>query len=334
MRPIFRHRLVNRPTGDPALFLDFNHERRAMLFDIGDLTPLSTKELHKVSHVFVTHTHMDHFMGFDRLLRVSLGREQTLNVLGPSGITENVMGKLRGYTWNLVDNYFYNLSLMVHELERGTVSSTFLPCKEMFAPAQKRETLVKDGAIVEEPSFVVRAVQLSHQIPCLAFSFEERYHVNIKKSELLRLGYRQGPWLTVLREAVLAELPDDFPMNAEYDDGTSMEVPLTRLKKELIAVSDGIKVAYAADLAYTEENVLKLVELAQDADIMYLEAHFLTQDEDKARLTHHLTAKQAGRIARRANVKKLQVFHFSPKYRGREEEVEREAMEAFLEGAG
>jgi ribonuclease Z len=102
---MFSARLVNDPFGDPAVFLDMRYRREALLFDLGDIRALPPRMILKVDRIFVTHTHMDHFIGFDHLLRVCLGREKHLFLYGPPGFIDNVEGKLRAYTWNLVENY-------------------------------------------------------------------------------------------------------------------------------------------------------------------------------------------------------------------------------------
>src|SRR3970040_1255840 len=105
MTPLFHPQPVNDPFGDPVVDVDLLFERRALLFDLGALTPLSARKILRLSHVFVSHTHMDHFAGFDRLLRLCLGRERELTLYGPTGFVAQVEHKLTAFTWNLVHNY-------------------------------------------------------------------------------------------------------------------------------------------------------------------------------------------------------------------------------------
>ena len=112
----FHPQLVNDAFGDPGVHIEFMFEKRAMLFDLGDVSGLSSRKLLRVSDVFISHMHLDHFYGFDRLLRLSLGREHTLRLFGPEGLIDAVSHKLGGYTWNLVDNYAASLTLIVSEL--------------------------------------------------------------------------------------------------------------------------------------------------------------------------------------------------------------------------
>ena len=105
MKPIFHHKSVNGPLEDPAVFVRLLRERRALLFDAGDVSVLSARDLMKITDVFVTHTHIDHFIGFDTIIRALLRRDIPVTFYGPEGIIDRIEGKLQGYTWNLISEY-------------------------------------------------------------------------------------------------------------------------------------------------------------------------------------------------------------------------------------
>ena len=92
--------------------MEFMYDKRAMLLDLGDLLPLSDRSLLNVRHIFVSHTHMDHFAGLDRIIRILLGRDRTLHLFGPEGFIDRVSHRLASYTWNLVERYSGVLELV------------------------------------------------------------------------------------------------------------------------------------------------------------------------------------------------------------------------------
>ena len=75
MRPSFHPRLIHAPLSDPGLYVPFEFQKLAILFDAGDLSPLSARDVLKVSHLFISHAHMDHVIGFDHLV-LALGRSR------------------------------------------------------------------------------------------------------------------------------------------------------------------------------------------------------------------------------------------------------------------
>ncbi len=62
-------RLVNGSTGDPVLFIDYPGKDDAFLFDAGENGRLDPQRLGDLQALFLTHHHIDHFVGFDRILR-------------------------------------------------------------------------------------------------------------------------------------------------------------------------------------------------------------------------------------------------------------------------
>jgi ribonuclease Z len=77
----------------------------SQLFDLGEIASLSPRKIQRVDQIFVSHAHIDHFIGFDHLLRFLVGREKTVHLYGPSGFAERVFHKLQAYRWNLVESY-------------------------------------------------------------------------------------------------------------------------------------------------------------------------------------------------------------------------------------
>ena len=331
----FHPQLVNDPFGDPGIYIEFMFEKRAILFDLGDISALPPRKLLRVTDVFVTHMHMDHFCGLDRLLRICLGREGTIRLYGPSGLVEAVAHKLAAYTWNLVENYATDVTFVATELlSADRLRTVEFHCRSGFrAQGERRSTMVQRQPLLDEEDFAVRAAILDHGIPCLAFALEETVHVNIWKNRLEELGLGVGPWLRDFKRAITSTEPDETPIQATWKhDGQTKQriVPLGELRDEVASITPGAKIAYVVDAAHTSANVEAIAALAKGATVLFIETPFLHADVSRARDRNHLTARQAGNIARLAEAERIVSFHYSPRYEGRGQELESEAENAYL----
>ncbi len=334
MNPHFQARLVNDPFGDPALYVAFKFRRRGLLFDLGDLTPLSPRELLAVDAAFVSHTHIDHFCGFDTLLRLLVGREKRLNLFGPAGFLGHVEAKLCAYTWNLAPSYDAELALTVTEVESENAGrAAEFRLRDRFARRDLGPVAFADRVLVAEPDFRVRFAILDHGVPCLAFALEESRHVNVWRNEVEAMDLPVGPWLADLKAAVHREEPDETPLRIHWRDETGehreCEHALGELRRRCLSVVPGQRIVYVTDVTPHEANFRAIVELAEGADFLFGEAAFLAEDASIAAAKGHLTADDIGTIARRAAAKRLIPFHFSPRYSERAEEVAAEAQLAF-----
>ena len=314
-------RLINDVFSDPGVFVDFRFGRRALLFDLGDIHALSPREVLRISHVFVSHTHMDHFVGFDRLLRLLLSRSAPLHLVGPEGFTEHVRHKLEAYTWNLLGRDAANFSITAMEFVGGPlVGGSSFRAREAFEPRAFVPPTLPEGAILDEEAFRIRAAVLDHGIPCLAFALEEKLRINVHREGLDALGLPVGPWLNEAKRAVRLGKPDDTPVVVAAD----RSVPLGLLRAHALRVAPGQKIAYVVDAAYHSANVERIVALAHRADRLFIETAFLDADAGLAAERRHLTAAQAGAIARAVEAGRVTPLHFSPRYLDREAELRRE----------
>ncbi len=324
MRPLLHPTLINGRTGDPALYIETLFEKRAILFDLGDIALLPPRKILRLEQVFVSHAHVDHFIGFDRLLRVLVGRDKQIQLYGPAGFADRVHHKLQAYLWNLVDRGLHDLVFVVTEIDAALATrTTRFRFKTGFAREAMGTGRIDGGVVVSDPAFRVSTAVLAHRTPCLGFAIEEPAHINIWKTRLAKLGLPVGPWLRELKRAVIENRPDDFAIRVG-----SQDMPLKQLR-DVLTVTPGQKIGYVTDVADTADNRKAIAGLVGNADILFIEAAFARADADLAADRAHLTTEAAGQIAREAGVRRVEPFHFSARYAGEEERMLNEVAAAF-----
>ena len=153
-----------------------------------------------------------------------------------------------------------------------------------------------DREIYADNQVTIRAFPLDHGIRCYGFLVKEKpkkYRINKEKlpkdilvHEILRL--KDG-------EDVL-----DEDGNIKY-----------AVSEYTLPPRPSRSYAYCSDTRYDEH----LIPIIRGADLLYHEATFGNDMADRANLTHHSTAAQAATIAKKAEVKKLILGHYSTRYK-------------------
>jgi ribonuclease Z len=129
--------------------------------------------------------------------------------------------------------------------------------------------------------------------------------------------------------AVIENRPDDHRIRIDPRSATTgeHEIPLGRLR-DALTITLGQKIAYVTDAADTLANREAVVGLARNADLLFIEAAFAQADAALAAERGHLTTLAAGRIGREACVRRIEPFHFSPRYAGEDQRLLNEVIAA------
>jgi ribonuclease Z len=215
--------------------------------------------------------------------------------------------------------------LEVTEIDGDRLTSWRFPAARRFGREPLGPSRPFTGVVVADPVFTVEAAPLDHKIVSMAYAVTERMHLNVRPDALAAAGLTPGRWLNELKDAVRAHADDALPITV----GPGDRQPLAELRDRLLTVTPGQKIAYVVDTLFSPANVAAIVRLAAGADVFFCEAPFLEEDLEQASRRHHLTARQAGALARAAGVRRLQVFHFSPRYEGRYGDILAESAAEF-----
>jgi len=317
--------LIAGPSQDPFMLVDFKNDATALLFDCGIRIWGKVRIILKLKHLFITHAHIDHLIGFDHIIRSLLGENKMLRVHGPAGIMDKLTNRLAGYDWD--KSAEQELVLEVNEYGEGCHKRIRLACNQRFARTAPPVSSDWNGLIVDEKRFQVHAVAVEHGgSPCHAYVMTEKDSARVDKDRLESLGVKPGPWVGELLQEFLRD------RSAVSDDliciGNEM-MNRQRLMTDLVRVQKGRTLVYITDTHYDERWISELKSLAYGADLVVCESTFLEADEHLAAIYHHLTSVQAASVARELNACKLMLFHISSRYHPNMFQAVQEARRVF-----
>jgi len=150
--------------------------------------------------------------------------------------------------------------------------------------------------IYENEKLQIESFPLKHRIPTCGFVFREKQKLSNIKKEMV------DKYQISIREIVKIKEGADYILS----DGTI-------IKNEDITISPPKPHSYAfcSDTIYREA----IIPYIKDVDLLYHEATFGKDQQNRAKKTFHSTASQAAQIALLANVKQLIIGHFSVRYK-------------------
>ncbi len=155
-----------------AIFI--NREGEMMLFDCGEGTQqqmMRARTGMKISSIFITHFHADHFLGIPGLIQTMSfnGRIEPLDIYGPAQVKQMV--KL------MVELGYYKLGFEINAHE------------------------LKGGETIDKGEYSIRAVATDHGVPSLGYVLEEKNRAGrFNRERAIELGVPVGPLFSKLQK--------------------------------------------------------------------------------------------------------------------------------------
>jgi len=314
---MFLPELKSLPDEDICILIKLDNHTPHYICECGDASLLSVKDCQNAQVIFISHTHIDHFVNFDTILRHQIGIEKKVVICGPEGIARQVQSKIHAYTWNLIE-----AGSMVYEI-REIINEQEINVYEIEPPKWElhKTNVIGENTIFSNERFRVNFTLLDHKIPSIAYLFREMDSVKI---DLSKSDFKGGAWVRELKTAFEQQMPD----NEIIIKGESYTA---KALFHLLDIKKGNTLGIIMDHAPSVDNHTKIKTLFSGCDKVFIESFYKLEDKTFAEANYHSYSQASGRIMRACGVKEAIPVHFSRKYKEQDmQELIEEFKQAYV----
>ncbi|GAA3517804.1 ribonuclease Z [Aquimarina addita] len=285
---------------DISILLKLDNHPWNYICECGDASNLTVREVQNTNAIFISHTHIDHFINFDTIIRHQIGIQRRVTICGPKNIAKQVQARIKSYTWNLIKK-----GAIIYEI-REVLSNQEIKIYELEPPVWELKEIrtIKDSIIFKEKHFTVNYTILDHKTPSIAYKFKEN---DLVKIDLKESDFKGGTWVKELKNAFKNQM-DDQIITVEDKKVKAKELfHLLHLKK-------GDTIGIIMDHLACKQNHDKIRSHFFMCRKVFIECFYKNEDRQQAEINFHSYADMSGKIMQETEVKEAIPVHFSRKY--------------------
>jgi ribonuclease Z len=274
------HAVPTKKRNHISILLRYKNEN--ILIDCGEGTQRQFRKARlnpgSITKILITHFHGDHILGLPGLLQtLALNNyNKTLEIYCPKNTSK--------YLERILNIFDFKGKIKTKVIE------------------------INKDKFFENQDFYLESKKMTHNIPCLAYSFKEKDKIRMNKEKLKKYNLTASPKLKQIQQ------------------GKTIIHNNKKIKpKDLTYTEKGKRITFILDTS-KNKNIEKI---SKDSDLLVCESTYSSKEKEIAKEYKHLTSEDAANIAKKSKSKLLILVHISQRYEQKEKQILEEAKKIF-----